>query len=144
MKNRFYKIYLAILCYYFLAYLLGILLSWLVISLEKYTGWRLLSLYLVIVYVMIPVAILVVSAFWYKTYTLTGLLNVFFSSFLLAIPSVHLALFGHNTIDWGSTLLGQNFFHYLTVAVALSTLAGLLGLLLNSIYILIFRLLKKA
>ncbi len=141
-KNNYIKKYGFIFFYYIFEYFLSFLIVGLIwkLGISKHL---LSDVIIAITYKILPAVLLIWIAVWYKNYSLKSFFNVFLASFLVGIPPIHLAFFAYSTIDWSSTLLKQNFIIMFGSAALFSLFVGLAGLLLNSVYILILRILKK-
>jgi len=143
--KSFIKKYGLIFIYYFFEYFLSFLIFWLILAMWKPVKYEnlLSNIYLFIVYLIIPVMLLFWVATWYKKYSLKGLVDISLASFLIAIPPLHIRFLAFGIIDWTSTLLNQYFIEYFGMAAAYSLLVGLIGISLNSVYILILRFIKR-
>jgi len=102
-----------------------------------------LLVYFILIYFVLPPILFGWAISLYKKYTFFNLLNIFFASFLIFIPLVHFLLIGFSSMEGAEVPLNQFLFLFFP-AIIFSIFGGLIGLLLNSVYILILRILKKA
>ena len=70
----------------------------------------------------------------YKTYSLKSILNIFFISYLIGIPIIHLFLIGFAATE-GGVVNNIIIFNTFIASAIFSIFIGLAGIVLNSIYI---------
>ena len=148
MKKYFPEKIIKSIYFYIFAYYL-LIMSFLPISVQitkissnDYISSSLLNIYILAVFAIVPLIIFFTNIFRYKNYSFANFLNIFIPSFLIAFPVgiiFQLSLFtlGHHEWTWNVVLQSSK------LGFSLGGFAILIGLFLNSVYILIYRLIKK-
>lgn len=99
--------------------------------------------YFVVTHAIIPLILFGWAITLYKKYSLSSFVNIFFASFLIALPLVQFLLLGFAATG-GGEVTSKVFLISFIPAGVIALAGGLIGLLLNSVYILILRLMGKA
>jgi hypothetical protein len=138
MNKFWFNNYIWLLAYYLLFYLKYLI---------KPLGlgpWNLtiVMILFVITHILIPLAILLRIASFYKDYSFKSLVNVFLISFLVFLPLIQLIILGFGAIGHQKETVDV-FFSIIPISALLSIFGGLFGLLLNSTYIFVSRLTAK-
>jgi hypothetical protein len=137
------SIYFYIFAYYLLiASFLPISARITKISSNDYISSYFTDVHALLVFAVVPSIIFLINIFRYKNYSFENFLNIFLPSFLIVFPIgtiFQLGLFtiGHYGWTWNVILQSGK------LGCLFGGLGILLGLLSNSIYILIYRLIKK-
>ncbi len=99
--------------------------------------------YLIIVYIFIPLFLLLKAIMCYKNYSLANFINIFIKTFLIAVPLSILFVLGLYALGHYEETFSI-FLKSMPIGMIIATFVGLIAIGLNSIYILILRILNKA
>lgn len=135
------NIFFQILCYYIIFY--AILLIGKLFILTNFTPhFTVVKIYLFIFYILVPSFLIYKIISLYKNYSIKNIASIFFAGFLVSLPFFHFYIIGLGLMGGGEITL-KAFFLPIPFAAIGGVFAGLIGLLLNSVYILIYRVVKK-
>lgn len=96
-----------------------------------------------ITHIILPLFLIGWAISLHKNYSLKNFLNIFFVSFLVSIPTIHFIMQGFASMG-RQEITFEVFLKLLIPSAIIAIFAGLIGLILNSVYILVLRILKKA
>lgn len=99
-------------------------------------------IFFITTHILVPLAVLIRIVTCYKNYSWQNQLNVFLASWLLTIPLIQLVVLGFGSIGHLQETVDV-FLSLIPISALLSIFAGIIGLLLNSLYIFMRRLIHK-